>query len=247
MEIHEITRLKSQKLDEVNFSAIPGALGGIVKQAIMSPAATGTDPPRVGPMAAIGQEKTAANAVTNDLYAKAAKQADQNWRKGVMTQLANFKYNTQNWNRTDIETMLRDYVQNRLLPGQQISDPKVDNQIRKIAYKTSSLGSLSTPADMKKWDQLAADWPALMTAIRDAQATQPVAAQNTGVSNAPGSVSLNPATQAIAQTIAPYTTSIARLLPSNYNSTQISPTNNSSVNAILANLGLLKGYKPGTP
>ena len=236
MEIHEITRLKAQKLDEVNFSAIPGALGGMVKQAIMTP---GQD--RVGPVAAVGQEKAVASQLTSDLYAKAAKQADQNWRKGVMTQLANFKYNTQNWNRTDIETMLRDYVQNRLLQGRQISDPKVDNQIRKIAYKTSGLGSLSTPTDMKKWDQLSADWPTLMTAIRDARATQPVTGRGAATqiqTTAQQATQLTPQAQAHLQTLAPGIKSLQQVWPAGQ-TTRVPATSNQAINALLSGMGLL--------
>jgi len=231
----------SQKLDEVNFSAIPGALGGIVKQAIMSPAATGTDPPRVGPVAAIGQEKTAANAITNDLYAKAAKQADQAWRKGVMAQLANFKYNTQNWNKTDIEDMLRNYVQNRILRGQQISDPNVYNQIRKIADKTSGLGSLSTPADMKKWDQLTTEWPTLMTAIRDAQNKTPKAGQpRRGIApiQSQQATQLTPAAQAHLQAMGPGIQALQGYWPQGQ-TTRVPATSNQAVNALLSGLGLL--------
>ena len=236
MEIHEITRLKTQKLDEVNFSAIPGALGGMVKQAIMTP---GQD--RVGPVAAVGQEKAVASQLTSDLYAKAAKQADQNWRKGVMTQLANFKYNTQNWNRTDIEAMLRDYVQNRLLRGQQISDPKVDNQIRKIAYKTSGLGSLSTPADMKKWDQLAADWPTLITAIQNAQTTRPVTGRGAATqiqTTAQQATQLTPQAQAHLQTLAPGIKSLQQVWPAGQ-TTRVPATSNQAINALLSGMGLL--------
>jgi len=237
MEIHEITRLKAQKLDEVNFSAIPRALGGMVKQAIMTP---GQDR-RVGPVAAVGQEKTAANAVTSDLYAKAAKQADQAWRKGVMAQLANFKYNTQNWNKTDIEAMLRDYVQNRLLPGQQISDPNVYNQIRKIADKTSGLGSLSTPADMKKWDQLTTEWPTLMTAIRDAQNKTPKAGQpRRGIApiQSQQATQLTPAAQAHLKAMGPGIQALQGYWPQGQ-TTKVPATNNQAVNALLSGLGLL--------
>jgi len=231
MEIHEITRLKPQKLDEINLGAIPGALGSMAKQAI-----TGSTPG-----AAVGQEQNVATQLTGNIVAQAATQADQAWRKGVMAQLANFKYNTQNWNRTDIEAMLRNYVQNRILRGQQISDPNVDNQIRKIAYKTSGLGSLSTPADMKKWDQLTTDWPILMTAIRDAQNKTPTAGQpRRGIApiQSQQATQLTPAAQAHLQAMGPGIQALQGYWPQGQ-TTKVPATSNQAVNALLSGLGLL--------
>lgn len=251
MEIHEITRRRAEQLDEVNWGAIPGALAGIAKQGIQQALDPNRD--RFGPVAAVGQETQAVNAMTDTIVKNQANAAYQTWQQAIQTKLQQSgQSDVAKLGRNDIENTLKNYVNQRLTPGGQSVDmlsgpPVIKNSIK----RTMDTIVANTLANKWKSPETAAAWMRLVKTVRmsinQTDTGQPGQSGTAGPSNTPGGVSLNPATQRIAQSISPYTTSIARLLPSNYNATQISPTNNSSVNAILANLGLLKGYKPGTP
>jgi len=258
MEIHEITQRKrnrkAKKLDEVNWGALPGALGGIAAQALQQKLNPNQE--LVGKPIPPGQEKNAAYAATDDLVKQQSASAYQTWQQAMQAKLQEFNVSdASKIGQHEIETTLKNYVEQRLMGGLQGIDslqaqPIVTTNIKQ-AMQTIVQNSLAN-----KWKdpKTAEAWARLIRGIRIAQSqdVRQLAAAGSGPGarggNARGGgVTLNSQTQALSQRIAPYTTSIARLLPSNYNSTQISPTSNSSVNAILANLGLLKGYKPGTP
>ena len=245
MEIHEITQRKhkAKQLDEVNFSAIPGALAGIAKQAITGQTTT----------AVPGQERNVAYDVTDDLVKQQANSAYQTWQQAVQAKLQEFGVSdASKLSRREIETTLKNYVEQRLLDGRQSIDtlqgqPAITNSIKQT-MQTIVLNTLSN--DWK--DPKTADaWMRLVKGLRIAQSQDvrqmSATGQLPGAAAGGGGISLNPQTQRIAQQIAPYTTQMARLLPTNYNSAQVPPTNNATVNAILANLGLLKGYNPGKP
>ena len=240
MKLFEIT----QTVNEVNWGAIPGALGGIAKQAI-----TGQTPSAVP-----GQERNVAYDVTNDLVKKQANAAYQTWQRAVQAKLKEFNLSdASKLPRREIETTLKNYVEQSLLGGFQSIDslqgqPAVTNSIK----QTMQTIVLNTLANDWKDPKTGDAWMRLAKGLRIAQAQDvkqmATVGQNAGAAAAGGGgITLNPQTQRIAQQIAPYTAQMARLLPSNYNASRVPPTSNATVNAILANLGLLKGYNPGKP
>jgi hypothetical protein len=245
MEIHEITQRKhkSKKLDEVNFGAIPGALAGIAKQAVTGQTTS----------AVPGQEQNVAYKVTDDLVKQQANSAYQTWQQAVRAKLQEFGVSdASKLSRREIETTLKNYVEQRLMAGQQNIDslkaqPTITNTIRQT-METIVLNTL----DNKWQDPTTGDaWMRLVKNLRMSQfqgvKQMTASGQVSGPAAGGGGITLNPQTLRIAQQIAPYTAQMARLLPTNYNSAQVPPTANATVNAILANLGLLKGYNPGKP
>jgi hypothetical protein len=240
MEIHEITRLKAQKLDEVNFSAIPGALGGMVKQAIMNPGQE-----RVGPVAAVGQEKAVAKALTDPIVKQQAASAYQTWQNGVTAKLKEFnKSDASQLGRNEIETMLKNYVDQRLMPRNQSVDslgglPVVKNAIKR-AMEPIILNTLAN-----KWrDPSNADaWMKLIKAIRIA-AFQSTAGQSVGAvtgqsqPQAQQATQLTPQAQAHLQAMAPGIQALQGYWPRGQ-TTKVPATSNQAVNAVLSGLGLL--------
>lgn len=245
MEIHEITRLKAQKLDEVNFSAIPGALGGMVKQAIMNPGQE-----RVGPVAAVGQEKAMAKALTDPIVKQQASASDQTWQNGVTAKLKQFnKSDASQLGRNEIETMLKNYVDQRLMPGKQSVDslgglPVVKNAIKR-AMEPIILNTLAN-----KWrDPSNADaWMKLIQAIRIA-AFQSAAGQSVGAVTGRGAATqiqptaqqatqLTPQAQAHLQVLAPGIKELQKHWPQGQ-TTKVPATSNQAVNALLSGMGLL--------
>lgn len=245
MEIHEITQLKrkAKKLDEVDLGAAVAGLGSIAAQAITGRATT----------AVPGQERNVAYNVTDDLMKRQGASAYQTWQQAVQAKLQEFKVSdASELPRREIETTLKNYIEQRLLAGRQSIDtlqgqPAITNSIK----QTMQTIVLNTLDNKWKSPNTADAWMRLVKGLRIAQSqdVRQLAAtgQIPGAATGGGGITLNSQTERLSQLVAPYTASIARVLPSNFNSTQVPPTNNPSVNAILANLGLLKGYNPGKP
>ena len=163
MEIHEITRLKAQKLDE---GPKLQALGGMAKQYIQQKLNPNQD--RFGPVAAVGQEKAVAKALTDPVVNQLADQAYQSWQQGVQAKLQQFKKSdASQLGRNEIETMLNNYVDQRLLPGSltidSIGGPPVVKNAVKRAMEPIILNTLAN-----KWrDASTANaWMKLIQAIR---------------------------------------------------------------------------------
>jgi hypothetical protein len=238
MEIHEITRLKPQQLDE---GPTLQALGGIAKQYIQQKINPNQD--RFGPVAALGQEKAMAKALTDPLVKQLAAQAYQTWQQAVQAKLQQFKKSdASQLGRNEIETMLNNYVNQRLMPNQISVDdlgglPVVKNTIKR-AMEPIILNTLAN-----KWrDASTADaWMKLSQALRIAAfQIPPKQNSNTGQTQyqSQQATQLTPVAQAYLQQMGPGIRELQLYWPQGQ-TTKVPATNNQAVNALLAGMGLL--------
>jgi len=264
MEIHEITRLKAQKLDEISLGAIPGAVAGKVKQAAGAVKQVATGPTAQalggiasqyiqqkmnpygepsGPTAAVGQERNVAYALTDPLVKQQAAQAYQSWQQGVQAKLQEFgQSDASKLGQREIATMLQTYVDQRLMPSSQTvgnlqGHPAIANSIKK-SMDTITLNTLAN-----KWkDPKTADaWMQLVKTIRISQfqtPTGPAQSRGTGQTQTAQATQLTPQAQAHLQAMAPGIQALQGYWPRGQ-TTKVPATSNQAVNALLSGMGLL--------
>ena len=231
MKLHEITL----PVTEVNLGAIPGALAGIAKQAIMQN--PGQDTPRAGPVAVPGQEQNVAYALTNDLIKKQGQSAYSTWQQAVQAKLGEFGVSDANQlPRREIETTIKNYVEQRLLDGQSLDSiqslPALTNSIR----QTMQTIVLNTMNNQWKDPKTADAWMRLVKGLRIAQAQD--VKQMAASGQLPSSTGVDAETQQLQRQFAGQISAM-KAAARNHRQ-QINPTSNKLINAIAGSLGLVR-------
>ena len=223
MKLFEIT----QPVNEVNWGAIPGALGGIAKQAM------GIEPAPALP----GQERRAGMQLTTPLTNQQADSMKKTWAAAVQAEMAARKVNDIRLLPPDrLRQIMTSYIENTLFYGRmQIADlsaplPNMINQVTQSIINNSA--DLSDPSLDQSFQELA-------KYIQNAMASDVFTRGQRGVAGAPaaGSVAGDPEIQQIQQQFAREIQTM-QSLGRRYNQ-PIRPTQNKLINAIADGLGLL--------
>ena len=183
-----------------------------------------------------------AKALTDPIVKQQAAASDQAWQNGVAAKLKQFnKSDANELGRNEIETMLKNYVDQRLMGGQTVDSleglPVVKNAIKR-AMEPIILNTLAN-----KWrDPRNADaWLKLIQAIRIARfQTASRQSVRTGQTQyqSQQATQLTPAAQAYLQQMGPGIRELQQYWPQGQ-TTKVPATNNQAVNALLAGMGLL--------
>lgn len=225
MKLFEIT----QPVNEVNWGAIPGALGGIAKQAM------GIEPAPVPP----GQERRAGMQLTTPLTNQQADSMKKTWAAAVQAEMAARGItDIRKLPPTRLQDIMKTYIENRLFAGRmRVSDlsaplPNLINQATQRIINNS--GDLSDPTLDKSFEDLA-------KYIQNAMASDVFTRGKRGVPGmpAPGGVAgaSDPEIQQIQQQFA-REIALMQSAGRRYNQ-PIQPTRNKLINAIADGLGLL--------
>ena len=220
MKLFEIT----QTVNEVNWGAIPGALGGIAKQAM------GIEPAPALP----GQERRAAKQLAAPLTKQQAESMKKTWAAAVQAEMAARNVNDIRLlpaNR--LRQIMTSYIENRLFNGRmQIADlsaplPNMINQVTQSIINNSA--DLSDPSLDQSFQELA-------KYIQNAMASDVFTRGQRGVAGGVAGAS-DPEIQQIQQQFAREIQTM-QSLGRRYNQ-PIRPTQNKLINAIAGGLGLL--------
>ena len=221
MKLFEIT----QTVNEVNWGAIPGALGGIAKQAM------GIEPAPALP----GQERRAAKQLAAPLTKQQADSMKKTWAAAVQAEMAARNVNDIRLlpaNR--LRQIMTSYIENRLFNGRmRIADlnspfPTRINQVTQSIINNSA--DLSDPSLDRSFQELA-------KYIQNAMASDVFTRVQRGVAGAPAAGASDPEIQQIQQQFAREIQTM-QSLGRRYNQ-PIRPTQNKLINAIADGLGLL--------
>ena len=220
MKLFEIT----QPVNEVNWGAIPGALGGIAKQAM------GIEPAPALP----GQERRAAKQLAAPLTKQQADSMKKTWAAAVQAEMAARNVNDIRLlpaNR--LRQIMTSYIENRLFNGRmRIADlnspfPTRINQVTQSIINNSA--DLSDPSLDQSFQELA-------KYIQNAMASDVFTRGQRGVAGGVAGAS-DPEIQQIQQQFAREIQTM-QSLGRRYNQ-PIRPTQNKLINAIADGLGLL--------
>ena len=220
MKLFEIT----QTVNEVNWGAIPGALGGIAKQAM------GIEPAPALP----GQERRAAKQLAAPLTKQQADSMKKTWAAAVQAEMAARNVNDIRLlpaNR--LRQIMTSYIENRLFNGRmRIADlnspfPTRINQVTQSIINNSA--DLSDPSLDQSFQELA-------KYIQNAMASDVFTRGQRGVAGGVAGAS-DPEIQQIQQQFAREIQTM-QSLGRRYNQ-PIRPTQNKLINAIADGLGLL--------
>ena len=220
MKLFEIT----QTVNEVNWGAIPGALGGIAKQAM------GIEPAPALP----GQERRAAKQLAAPLTKQQADSMKKTWAAAVQAEMAARNVNDIRLlpaNR--LRQIMTSYIENRLFDRRmQIADlsaplPNMINQVTQSIINNSA--DLSDPSLDQSFQELA-------KYIQNAMASDVFTRGQRGVAGGVAGAS-DPEIQQIQQQFAREIQTM-QSLGRRYNQ-PIRPTQNKLINAIADGLGLL--------
>ena len=220
MKLYEIT----QTVNEVNWGAIPGALGGIAKQAM------GIEPAPALP----GQERRAAKQLAAPLTKQQADSMKKTWAAAVQAEMAARNVNDIRLlpaNR--LRQIMTSYIENRLFNGRmRIADlnspfPTRINQVTQSIINNSA--DLSDPSLDQSFQELA-------KYIQNAMASDVFTRGQRGVAGGVAGAS-DPEIQQIQQQFAREIQTM-QSLGRRYNQ-PIRPTQNKLINAIADGLGLL--------
>lgn len=225
MKLFEIT----QPVNEVNWGAIPGALGGIAKQAM------GIEPAAALP----GQERRAAKQLAAPLTKQQADSMKKTWAAAVQAEMAARNVNDIRLlpaNR--LRQIMTSYIENTLFAGRmRIADlnspfPTRINQVTQSIINNSA--DLSDPSLDQSFQELA-------KYIQNAMASDVFTRSQRGVAGAPAAGGVagagDPEIQQIQQQFAREIQTM-QSLGRRYNQ-PIRPTQNKLINAIADGLGLL--------
>lgn len=225
MKLFEIT----QPVNEVNWGAIPGALGGIAKQAM------GIEPAAALP----GQERRAAKQLAAPLTKQQADSMKKTWAAAVQAEMAARNVNDIRLlpaNR--LRQIMTSYIENTLFAGRmRITDlnspfPTRINQVTQSIINNSA--DLSDPSLDQSFQELA-------KYIQNAMASDVFTRGRRGVAGAPAAGGVagasDPEIQQIQQQFAREIQTM-QSLGRRYNQ-PIRPTQNKLINAIAGGLGLL--------
>ena len=221
MKLFEIT----QPVNEVNWGAIPGALGGIAKQAM------GIEPAPALP----GQERRAGMQLTTPLTNQQADSMKKTWAAAVQAEMAARNVNDIRLlpaNR--LRQIMTSYIENTLFAGRmRIADlsaplPNMINQVTQSIINNSA--DLSDPSLDQSFQELA-------KYIQNAIASNVFTRGQRGVAGAPAAGASDPEIQQIQQQFAREIQTM-QSLGRRYNQ-PIRPTQNKLINAIADGLGLL--------
>ena len=221
MKLFEIT----QPVNEVNWGAIPGALGGIAKQAM------GIEPAPALP----GQERRAGMQLTTPLTNQQADSMKKTWAAAVQAEMAARNVNDIRLlpaNR--LRQIMTSYIENTLFAGRmRIADlsaplPNMINQVTQSIINNSA--DLSDPSLDRSFQELA-------KYIQNAIASHVFTRGQRGVAGAPAAGASDPEIQQIQQQFAREIQTM-QSLGRRYNQ-PIRPTQNKLINAIADGLGLL--------
>ena len=225
MKLFEIT----QPVNEVNWGAIPGALGGIAKQAM------GIEPASALP----GQERRAAKQLAAPLTKQQADSMKKTWAAAVQAEMAARNVNDIRLlpaNR--LRQIMTSYIENTLFAGRmRIADlnspfPTRINQVTQSIINNSA--DLSDPSLDQSFQELA-------KYIQNAMASDVFTRGQRGVAGAPAAGSVagasDPEIQQIQQQFAREIQTMQSL--GRRYSQPIRPTQNKLINAIAGGLGLL--------
>jgi len=146
MKLHEITL----PLNEVNWGAIPGALGGIAKQAM------GIEPAPALP----GQERRAGMQLTSPLFQQQAQSMKRTWAAAVQAEMAaRGVTDIRKLPPNRLQDIMKSYIEDRLFAGRmRIQDlsaplPNMINQVTQSIVNNSA--DLRDPALNKSFEDLA--------------------------------------------------------------------------------------------
>lgn len=225
MKLFEIT----QPVNEVNWGAIPGALGGIAKQAM------GIEPAAALP----GQERRAAKQLAAPLTKQQADSMKKTWAAAVQAEMAARNVNDIRLlpaNR--LRQIMTSYIENTLFAGRmRITDlnspfPTRINQVTQSIINNSA--DLSDPSLDQSFQELA-------KYIQNAMASDVFTRGRRGVAGAPAAGGVagagDPEIQQIQQQFAREIQTMQSL--GRRYSQPIRPTQNKLINAIAGGLGLL--------
>lgn len=225
MKLHEITL----PLNEVNLGAIPGAIGGMIKQAV-----TGNTP-----QALPGQERRAGMQLTTPLFQQQAQSMKRTWAAAVQAEMAaRGVTDIRKLPPNRLQDIMKGYIEDRLFAGRmRIQDlsaplPNMINQVTQSIVNNSA--DLSDPALNKSFEDLA-------KYVQNAMASDVFSRGKRGVPGvpAPGGTSSasDPEIQQLQQRFA-REISMMQSAGRRYNQA-IRPTPNKLINAVAGGLGLL--------
>ena len=227
MKLIEITKPNQvPPVNEINLSAIPGAIGGIAKQAM-----------GVQPAAALpGRERSAATQATTPLTDQQAQSMKRTWAAAVQAEMA--ARNITDINKLPpmrLREIMDSYIEDRLLGGrmriQDLSAPAPGLINRASQAIINNSGDLSDPALNKAFQDLA-------KVIQSVMASDVFTRGKRGTPQGPvPGVAGDPEIQAIQQQFAREIGTM-QALGRRY-SQPIRPTPNKMINAIAQGLGLL--------
>lgn len=225
MKLHEITL----PLNEVNLGAIPGAIGGMIKQAV-----TGNTP-----QALPGQERRAGMQLTTPLFQQQAQSMKRTWAAAVQAEMAaRGVTDIRKLPSNRLQDIMKSYIEDRLFAGRmRIQDlsaplPNMINQVTQSIVNNSA--DLSDPALNKSFEDLA-------KYVQNAMASDVFSRGKRGAPGvpAPGGTSgvSDPEIQQLQQQFA-REISMMQSAGRRYNQA-IRPTPNKLINAVAGGLGLL--------